>query len=186
MRSHSCGASADEVVPGEPRSDKIVEAFQPRTGPQFWSAPAEQCGDGALDHLLAHIQSGVALRLPPHSKLSSPAARAENHVRGDPRVPLRSRHALCCRALRALISLTHPAFARRATELLIMVMGPPQALEEIILSRACSGPDINVTGPRLSRFLQLHHCGLWNSRFHKDSGPSHSIERFCGSVVRSL
>ena len=33
----------------------------------IWSAPAERSGDGALD-LSSQIQSGVALRLPPHSK----------------------------------------------------------------------------------------------------------------------
>jgi hypothetical protein len=43
----------------------------------LWSAPAERSGDGALDQKagwlrlllnLRTIQSGVALRLPPHSK----------------------------------------------------------------------------------------------------------------------
>src|SRR5216683_3302188 len=34
----------------------------------FWSAPAERSGDGALDRTSIVIQSGVALRLPPHSK----------------------------------------------------------------------------------------------------------------------
>src|SRR5712664_1121845 len=33
----------------------------------FWSAPAERSGDGALDRTSIVIQSGVALRLPPHS-----------------------------------------------------------------------------------------------------------------------
>ena len=33
----------------------------------IWSAPAERSGDGALD-FSSQIQSGVALRLPPHSK----------------------------------------------------------------------------------------------------------------------
>jgi len=35
-----------------------------------WSAPAEQSGDGALDSFCVNsfIESGVALRLPPHSK----------------------------------------------------------------------------------------------------------------------
>jgi hypothetical protein len=41
----------------------------------LWSAPAERSGDGALDIVrcsspeYSKIQSGVALRLPPHSKL---------------------------------------------------------------------------------------------------------------------
>jgi hypothetical protein len=34
---------------------------------RFWSAPAERSGDGALE-AQAEVQSGVALRLPPHSK----------------------------------------------------------------------------------------------------------------------
>jgi hypothetical protein len=35
----------------------------------FWSAPAERSGDGALvEGTAKRIQSGVALRLPPHSK----------------------------------------------------------------------------------------------------------------------
>jgi hypothetical protein len=37
----------------------------------LWSAPAERSDDGALDtpeHRAMGIQSGVALRLPPHSK----------------------------------------------------------------------------------------------------------------------
>src|SRR5438270_9289470 len=33
-----------------------------------WSAPAERSGDDALDYAGTAIQSGVALRLPPHSK----------------------------------------------------------------------------------------------------------------------
>ena len=35
----------------------------------IWSAPAERSDDGALDCHLQRIQSGVALRLPPHFKL---------------------------------------------------------------------------------------------------------------------
>ena len=36
----------------------------------IWSAPAERSGDGALvETFLRTIQSGVALRLPPHSRL---------------------------------------------------------------------------------------------------------------------
>jgi len=43
---------------------------------QVWSAPAERSGDGALDHsvnTVTEIQSGVALRLPPHSKYLTPS-----------------------------------------------------------------------------------------------------------------
>jgi hypothetical protein len=40
----------------------------------IWSAPAERSGDGAFGNYLKDfdrsiIQSGVALRLPPHSKI---------------------------------------------------------------------------------------------------------------------
>src|SRR2546421_2382824 len=49
---------------------------------RLWSAPAERSGDGALDWIFTsemRIQSGVALRLPPHSKVlffPRPALRA--------------------------------------------------------------------------------------------------------------
>jgi hypothetical protein len=44
----------------------------------LWSAPAERSGDGALDSLVArHIQSRVALRLPPHCIRSSLAAEPQ-------------------------------------------------------------------------------------------------------------
>src|SRR5258706_8052649 len=36
---------------------------------QFWSASAERSGDGALDYFRNGIESGIALRLPPPSKL---------------------------------------------------------------------------------------------------------------------
>ena len=58
----------------------------------MWSAPAERSSDGALDSVAvptgSPIQSGVALGLPPHSKMSfSAAARVLNCMKPDPGGP---------------------------------------------------------------------------------------------------
>ncbi len=56
------------------RGDTVKAVGFPGRRVTLWSAPAKRSGDGALDtgqpsHLIkSRIQSGVALRLPPHSK----------------------------------------------------------------------------------------------------------------------
>jgi hypothetical protein len=60
-----------ELLSIQPEADVTVKKRA-----QIWSAPAERSGDGALDHSdrrVSEIQSGVALRLPPHSKYLTPS-----------------------------------------------------------------------------------------------------------------
>ena len=49
----------------------------------IWSAPAERSGDGALVLLSKKQESGVALRLPPHSKVMSPAKKLQTLQQED-------------------------------------------------------------------------------------------------------
>jgi hypothetical protein len=60
----------ESIKLGRKPQEKSLDQCRARgAGVEIWSAPAERSADGALDtNPFAVIQSGVALRLPPHSK----------------------------------------------------------------------------------------------------------------------